>query len=172
MQATAHAAPRVGAAALAASRACAARLVSLQGELGQWWWHYDPAAGTVTQTFPVYSVHQHAMAPMALLELAAAGGPNHRAARARGYAWVEANETGRSLVDEPAGTVWRGVERLEPTVARVARHARSVARWRAPDAAPPRLRVNRETRPYEWAWCLFAGALTAEASPRPQGSAA
>jgi hypothetical protein len=28
-----------------------------------------------------------------------------------------------------------------------------------------RLRLNRETRPYEWAWCLMAGALLNTAPP-------
>ena len=34
---------------------------------GQWWWHYDVRDGSVVERYPVYSVHQHAMAPMALL---------------------------------------------------------------------------------------------------------
>jgi hypothetical protein len=167
VQAAALAAPHGYPEALAAAGACAARLVSLQGELGQWWWHYDPRAGVVAQPFPVFSVHQDAMAPMALRALAAAGGPDHRAARERSYAWIDANETGASLVDERAGTVWRSLERREPSVARVARRACSVAGLRtAPAHPPPRLSLNRETRPYEWGWCLFAGADAAGAVGR------
>jgi hypothetical protein len=30
---------------------------------------------------------------------------------------------------------------------------------RAPADRTPRLVLNRETRPYEWAWCLFAEAV-------------
>jgi hypothetical protein len=160
VQAAAFAAPHVHPGALAAASACAVRLVSLQGDLGQWWWHYDPRAGMVAQPFPVFSVHQHAMAPMALLALAAAGGPDLRAARERSYAWMDANESGASLVDETAGTIWRCLERREPSVARVARHACSVAGLRSPPGgAEARLALNRETRPYEWGWCLYAGAL-------------
>jgi hypothetical protein len=166
VQAAALAAPHAHPEALAASSACAERLVSLQGELGQWFWHYDPRTGEVVQPFPVYSVHQHAMAPMAFLALAGAGGPDHRRARDRSYAWLDSNETGTSLVDDAAGTIWRGLERREPSVARVARHACSVAGLRSsPEGTGPRLAVSRETRPYEWAWCLFAGAMSASADP-------
>jgi hypothetical protein len=169
VQATAFAAAcGVRADALAASQAGAARLASLQGPLGQWWWHYDPRDGRVAQTFPVYSVHQHAMAPMALAALAAAGGPDHRAAAELGYRWIVRNETRAPLLDEEAGTIWRSLERDEGGVPRLARHARIVVGWKGGGgaAAPPRLRVNHETRPYEWGWCLYAGAIAAGADRR------
>jgi hypothetical protein len=160
VQATAFAAMGGRSDCLAASQACAARLASLQGELGQWWWHYDPRDGRVAQTFPVYSVHQHAMAPMAFMALASAGGTDHRAAVELGYRWISRNETGAPLFDEEAGTIWRSLERDEGGVPRLARHARSVVGWKArAPAAAPRLRVNHETRPYEWGWCLYAGAV-------------
>jgi hypothetical protein len=44
------------------------------GPAGQWWWHYDAAPVAWSRVTPVYSVHQHAMGPMALLDLADAGG--------------------------------------------------------------------------------------------------
>lgn len=155
--------------ALAASEACAARLVELQGELGQWWWHYDPRDGRVAQGFPVYSVHQHAMAPMALMTLAAAGGADHRAAVELSHAWLGRNELGAQLLDREAGTLWRDIELVESRLARTARHAIRVVGWKPPDVGlhETNLKVNFETRPYEWAWCLFAGAIAA-GSTRPQ----
>src|SRR2546423_850403 len=51
--------------ALDAADACARRVCELQGAAGQWWWHYDAPTGAVVERYPVYSVHQHAMAPMA-----------------------------------------------------------------------------------------------------------
>src|SRR5205085_4135860 len=70
--------------ALAAAEECAARICELQGDGGQWWWHYDARTGRVIEGYPVYSVHQHAMAPMALLDLAEAGGSGRMADIARG----------------------------------------------------------------------------------------
>jgi hypothetical protein len=151
-------------AALAASDTCATRLVQLQGELGQWWWHYDPRNGNVAQAFPVYSVHQNGMAPMALMTLAAAGGRDHRARVELSHAWIDCNELGIPLLDREVGTIWRDIEILqEGRTARIVRHARSVLGWKLADggANMKNLKVNYETRPYEWGWCLFAGAIAA-----------
>jgi hypothetical protein len=133
---------------------------ALQGELGQWWWHYDARDGRVAQHYPVYSVHQHGMAPMALRSLAAAGGPTFDDAIDRGRRWLIDNELGSSLIDTTAGTIWRAIERDEGHGPRFARRVRSVLGLKNADKdLPARLTINRETRPYEWAWCLYAGAL-------------
>jgi hypothetical protein len=138
----------------------AGRVVDLQGDLGQWWWHYDARSGGVSQSYPVYSVHQHGMAPMALRTLAAAGGPAADAAIAKSFAWLDRNELGLSLVDPAAGTIWRDIEPAEGRTRRALRHVRSILGRGRPDLArATRLTLNRETRPYEWAWCLFAAAL-------------
>ena len=44
----------------------ARKLCSLQGDKGQWPWLYDSRKGTVISMYPVYSVHQDSMAPMAV----------------------------------------------------------------------------------------------------------
>lgn len=151
------------AGALAAADGSARRLVELQGSLGQWWWHYDPRSGSVAQGFPVYAVHQHAMAPMALMALAAAGGTDHRAAVDLSHRWIRHNELSVDLLDSGHGTIWRDIEPEESGLGRITRHSRSVLGLRSADAtrATGRLRVNHETRPYEWAWCLYAGAIAA-----------
>src|SRR4051812_30569539 len=50
---------------------CAAAIVNAQGPNGEWWWHYHSGTGLVTLAYPVYSVHQDGMAPMALQALSA-----------------------------------------------------------------------------------------------------
>jgi hypothetical protein len=142
-------------------------MVGRQGDRGQWWWHHDPRDGSVSGAYPVYSVHQVGMAPMALRTLALAGGPDFARAIESGRAWVSANELGVDLVDPRAGTTWRSIERVEGRPRRLARHARAVLGGRddRPGGSPVRLRVNHETRPYEWAWSLFASAI--EAGDRP-----
>jgi hypothetical protein len=146
----------------------AEQLIALQGRMGQWWWHYDARDGRVTQAYPVYSVHQYGMAPMALRSLARAGGPAHDQAIADSRRWLGANELDTSLIDRTAGTVWRAIERDEGALARQARRVRSVLGWKP--RHPPELtalKVNRETRPYEWGWYLFAAALDRGRSPDP-----
>ncbi len=147
--------------ALQAATRCADRIVALQGDQGQWWWHYDWRRGTVVEGYPVYSVHQHAMAPMALRELHEAGGPDHGAAVAAGLTWlVDRPESASELVVDEWGVVWRKVGRAEPRKA--VRRLRSVATAARPelrlgwlDTAFPPGPVDRECRPYELGWLLY-----------------
>ena len=136
------------------------RLMALQGPLGQWWWHYDVRTGKVAEKFAVYSVHQYGMAPMALMASRAAGGPDCSEAIARSHRWIEHNELGVSLVDPTASTIWRDIELAESRVQGWTRKASLLLSGEhSTSDDPPDLIINRETRPYEWAWCLYAGAI-------------
>jgi hypothetical protein len=139
----------------------AGALADRQGPLGQWWWHYHADSGRVVSRYPVYSVHQHGMAPMALSALAMAFTDHDRwlAAAADGRRWLWDNELGQPLVDDAMPTIWRSVERAEDGLRRTARRLGYVIRQHADADHRPRLRLNRETRPYEWAWQLYASAI-------------
>jgi len=163
IQALARLAAATGdAGALEAANACAARICALQGPAGQWWWHYDSRDGTVVEGYPVYSVHQHAMAPMALLELAEVGGAAHHAEIAAGLGWLETHpEVLPELVNDRLGVVWRKVGRREPPKA--ARSLSAVTTSLAPGFRLPGLdrvfppdRIDYECRPYELGWLLYA----------------
>lgn len=150
------------AAALDAAEACAARIVALQGPEGQWWWHYDARESSVVEGYPVYSVHQHAMAPMALLDLYDAGGTDHHDAIMKGLAWIDDHpETDEPLASPEDAMIWRKVGRREPRKlvrALSALTTAAVAGWHLPylDAAFPPGPVDRECRPYEFGWMLYA----------------
>ena len=145
------------------AQGCAARLVELQGPQGQWWWHYNARSGNVAEQYPVYSVHQHGMAPMALVALAETGAAAYEPQVARGRAWLGQNELGLSMIDYEAGTIWRDVRCDERLPKRWVRRARSVlgSDRAVSERRAERLTVNFETRPYEWGWCLYAGAVEA-----------
>lgn len=148
--------------ALDAANRCAERLVELQGPAGQWSWHYDVRTGDVIEDYPTYSVHQHAMAPMVLLDLFEAGGTDLRAAVARGASWIEDHpETPEPLTVEPLGVIWRKVGRKERRKAvRTIRAATTAVRpglrlnWL--DTVCPPGPVDHECRPYELGWLLYA----------------
>ena len=150
------------AAALAAAEASAAAICRLQGPEGQWWWHYDTRTGTVVEGYPVYSVHQHAMAPMALLDLREAGGTDHMESLSRGLGWLDrANEAGQSMVSEAGNVIWRKVGRREPRKlvrALSAATTASMAGLKLPglDLMFPPGRIDHECRPYELGWLLYA----------------
>lgn len=149
--------------ALAAARRCAQQICRLQGSAGQWWWHYDRRTGDVVERYPVYAVHQDAMAPMALFALEEAAGGDFTGEIERGFAWLaHAPELdGRTLVDEDADLVWRKVARREP--GKLARYVQAVASrvhpaLRAPglDVVFPIGVVDYEDRPYHLGWLLYA----------------
>lgn len=144
---------------------CAGHLVQAQGPLGQWWWHHDAKTGMVAERYPVYSVHQHSMAPMALRALAVAGGTNHAAAAASSRAWLQANELGIDMVEPASGIIWRSVERDEGALAHRARHARMLLGQPTSEPEWPHFRLNREIRPYEWGWLLYASAIEGSSAP-------
>jgi hypothetical protein len=150
-------------AALAVARRCAEALIRRQGPEGQWWWHYDVRSGDVIERYPVYSVHQDAMAPLALFALEEAAGLDYSEPIARGLGWLRSSPelAGGSLIDGEAGFIWRKVGRREPgklTRTLQALASRLHRRLRVPglDAALPPGAVDYENRPYHLGWLLYA----------------
>jgi hypothetical protein len=147
--------------ALATAETVAGVICGAQGAAGQWWWHYDSRTGGVVEGYPVYSVHQHAMAPMALLDLADAGGTSYIDAICRGLGWMASRpETGADLVlDEPPIT-WRKVARGDKR--KLVRGLQATSTRVRPGLRVPMLdrlyrpgTVDRECRPYELGWLLL-----------------
>jgi len=165
-------------AALEAAEAAARVICELQGDAGQWWWHYDTRRDAVLEGYPVYSVHQHAMAPMALFELAEAGGTDRSGEIVRGLDWLwDRPETAEEMIRPDLGLVWRKVGRNEPRpkVVRAAKSAATAVNSRFQlsllDKAFPPGRVDQECRPYELGWLLYAWLARRSGAPRRlQGS--
>jgi hypothetical protein len=148
--------------ALAIADGVAAAVCAAQGPAGQWWWHYDSRTGGVVEGYPVYSVHQHAMAPMALFDLAEAGGDAHFGAVCRGLRWLaRPPETAEPLLLDAPPVTWRKVARRDPR--KLVRGLRASCTGVRPglrlallDHVFPPGAVDHETRPYEAGWLLFA----------------
>lgn len=147
--------------ALSVARSVASLICQAQGNDGQWWWHYDARTGCVVERYPVYSVHQHAMAPMALFDLAEACGDTYLEPICRGLRWLaRPPETSEDLVPgEPCAT-WRKVGRRDPAKAvrglrAAATRLRSGSRLPVLDRVFPPGAVDHECRPYELGWLLY-----------------
>lgn len=148
-------------AALQIADRVAARICELIGPAGQWWWHYDARSGRVTEGYPVYSVHQNSMAPMALFAVQEAGGGDYRKYIEKGLAWLRCAPEleGRTLVDPDHRVIWRKVARREPN--KLARQLQAAAsalhpNFRVPvDPMLPPVSVDWECRPYHLGWILF-----------------
>jgi hypothetical protein len=152
--------------ALDTASICAERICTLQGSAGQWWWHYDYRTGNVLEGYPVYAVHQDAMAPMALLAMQNASGMDYSRWIDRGITWlINPPETGVSLIDAQADLIWRKIARHEPN--RLSRGLQAAvsrfhASWRMPglDKIFRPKQVDYESRPYHMGWILLAWPLT------------
>ncbi len=149
--------------ALVAARECAVRICELQGTGGQWWWHYDARTSGLIEGYPVYTVHQHAMAPMALLDLAAAGGHDSTPAIERGLHWLADTPElggGEHLILDEAALTWRKVYRGDPrklvrAVHGLTTRAMAGVRLTAVERLYRPVAIDRECRPYELGWLLF-----------------
>jgi hypothetical protein len=140
----------------ASSRAldCSQTICEHQGPFGEWWWHYDSVTGGIAETYPVYSVHQDGMAPMALFAISEATGTDFSDAIKKGLAWIGGNNDLQfDMRNQPGKLIWRNFY-----LPGAERHVRQVLGMsREPGQVPVRkLKVNHECRPYELGWALYA----------------
>ncbi|MGE4092132.1 MAG: hypothetical protein AB7G75_14955 [Candidatus Binatia bacterium] len=149
--------------AIASASHCAQVFCRQQGPEGQWWWHYHQQTGDVIEPYPVYAVHQDAMAPMALFALGDVTGHDFSSYIEKGLAWLtKAPELGDgSLIDEDMSIIWRKVARREPrkmTRALQTLASRLHPRLRTPgvNVLFPAGAVDYEDRPYHLGWLCYA----------------
>ncbi len=135
-----------------------------QGPLGQWWWHYDVPGGRICEEYPVFSVHQDSMAPMAILANDVATGKSHLKEIEHGMRWLySVNELKENLVLDERGIICRDIERREPgKLSRNIRGICCVAGWNGMHRFLGRVFSdfckNQECRPYHLGWILYAWA--------------
>ena len=149
----------VDAEALRIAERCADTLIRLRDPFGGWPWRYDAARGRVTERYPVYAVHQDAMAPMALHTLGDAVGRSFARTCRESLAWLRANELGLDMVNRERAVIYRAVRRRFPFNRAAMSVGRNAARvgLRSPLAPQPWfLRLNATCRPYHLGWLLHA----------------
>ena len=129
-------------------------MCQLQGPLGEWSWQYDAATSMVVSRYPVYSVHQHGMAPMMLFAAGEASGWDFSECIYKGIMWIGGNnELARDFIEPSLGMVWRCI--YLRSVDAYTNAALRMLRLRNRTAGA-RLKVRYECRPYELGWLLYA----------------
>lgn len=145
--------------ALSSAHACARKLCTLQGPLGQWWWTYNVCRGTIADRYPVFSVHQLGMAPMALFRVGRVTGDDFSPWIRRGARWVAgANELGEPVMSPARDAIWRSIRRRGASGPRTSRLLKRLA-WHGQgwlSSLLPGKEMNREHRAYEYGWLLAA----------------
>jgi hypothetical protein len=144
-------------AALTPAQECADAIRRAQGVLGQWWWHYNSRTGRVLQRYPVYSVHQHGMAPMALFALSEATQMEFSEPIYKGLRWVAGdNELAGDLRVVTPGLVWRSMYH-DGAHREYFRNGMSFLGFTGNEPDDD-LKIKFECRPYELGWLLYAFA--------------
>lgn len=151
---------------------CLETVCKQQGSAGQWWWIYNVNTGRPVVRYPVFSVHQDAMGPMALLSVMQAGGgfSYYNVALSRSLSWMHHHPEcpERDLVDERLQLVWRAVQRDRPATTGPFGLGRG-ERFRMALAAYTGTYDERnfhggyvclQCRPYHLGWLLLAAAMT------------
>jgi hypothetical protein len=143
--------------ALKRAQSCAMAICRAQGPFGEWWWHYQSHSGRTLRLYPVYSVHQHGMAPMALFALGEATQVDFGEPIYKGLAWITGqNELGVDLRACSDGVVWRNLYPANKSLTNLLDAMKFLG---IPIAgSSDNLRINYECRPYELGWLLYAFA--------------
>ena len=137
-------------------------LIGMQRADGGWPWLFDAARGTVVEPYEVYSVHQDAMAPMAMLALGElTGDDRYEAAARRGLTWCYGhNEMDVDFYDAGNRFAHRSIRRRAPgdRIALWANSAGSRLIGHTFLGDTERLELNATCRPYHLGWILEAWA--------------
>jgi hypothetical protein len=146
--------------AAADARALADKLIELRLPDGGWPWLFQADRAVVVEPYEVYSVHQDAMAPMALFALAeAVGDQSYARAAVEGFQWCFGrNELGFVFYDRANRFAHRSIKRRGP--------AHSLNLWAnaglggvlgvAARTEFGGVEINKTCRPYHLGWILEA----------------
>ena len=89
---------------------CANSIRALQGALGQWWFLYDTRSSQVVNRYPLFSLHQDGIAPLALLALEDATGQSFHESVYSGMSWVDRpNELNEDLLNLDHRLIWDSI---------------------------------------------------------------
>ena len=142
--------------ALDRARNCGEAICRAQGPQGQWWWQYDSSTGRVFERYPVYSVHQHAMAPMALFVLGGSARMDFSSPVHKGLLWpIANNELDIDLRDPDSSVIWRSIY-VKKRYKSYFRAFLSLLKHRVNTASVSDLAVRFECWSYELGWLLYA----------------
>ena len=145
-----------------AARSIGELLLANQMPNGAWPWLFDPLRGTVVEPYEVCSVHQDALAMIAMHGLTeATAEPRYREVAVAGLDWVYGgNELGAQMFDREADLIYGSIRRKQrfPRAQQV-RNAAAVYLRAAPrPAAPKELEIDRVMHSGHLGWLLEAWA--------------
>jgi hypothetical protein len=137
------------------------KLISLQGQNGEWPWFYYPQKGIVVDNYEIYSVHQIGMAALFLEFAEKRGIAGAREATIKSFDWIFGRNQLHKIMTVPElGMFYRSIIRkneLQDKLPRIRRSIINGLSGRAdPYEAPENLALRLECRSYELGWVLYS----------------
>lgn len=126
-----------------------------------WPWIYDVEKNRVVEPYELYSVHQDAMAPMALFELYdATGDSQYKDSAVNSLTWIYGNnQLNSKMIDKTNGIIYRSIRRKKP-FDKISLYGNSLSskilsRYLF-KANSKFVEINKTCRPYHFGWLLQA----------------
>jgi hypothetical protein len=96
--------------ALLIAKECSEKICLHQGKYGEWDWQYNSEDGNVVNRFPIHSVHQLALAPMALFSIQMASGVEFTENIFKSINWLCENpKLQKQIIDKKNNAIWNKV---------------------------------------------------------------
>ena len=95
--------------ALLIAEQTAQKICKLQGDRGEWMCHYNVKNGDVISKYPIYSIQQDALAPIALYSIQTATGKNYEKYIFKGFDWLTENSLNTDMVSNEHNVIWDGI---------------------------------------------------------------
>lgn len=135
------------------------RIIAQQGPRGEWGWFYDVYRGELVEWYPIFSVHQDAMAMLFLFPALDAGIEEAKVAISKSMEWlIGNNELGRTMLSAAPPLIYRSIrrkERPEQLLRLLRAWGNALLRRPARFAPPTAVEINPECRSYHLGWILY-----------------
>lgn len=149
--------------ALLIAKECAEKICEHQGKNGEWKWQYDSVTGEIISHYPIHSVHQLALAPMALFSIQMASDTDFSKNIFSSLNWLAENhKLYNQIIDKNNNAIWNKVTPiLNNKLSSLLYYLKinSLNKFR-------KLKVDYVSSSYDFGWILytFAGRISVDQS--------
>ncbi len=153
--------------ALLVAQECAEKICELQGDNGEWIWHYNSKNSKVVNRFPTFSVNQIALAPIALSSIQKASGKSFNSSIDKGINWFLNNSNNYNLINTDKNIIWDAVS---PKVSRRKLDLTINLLGINSSTASEKIEVIKESSSYNYGWMLhaFSGKTSSKTKTNPE----
>lgn len=138
--------------ALLIAEQCADKICSHQNKNGEWKWQYDSETGNVISQYPIHSIHQFALAPMALFAIQMATYKDYTKYIFKSLDWAANNNyLYKKIVDKRNRAIWNKITpSTNSKVFTLLNFLKINSFYKS-----KKLRIQFESSSYEFGWILY-----------------